>query len=92
MAIAVRGQVMNDSLGLIDILVREHKVELFTISNDDRALEMGTSGVPRPAEMPEWLSPIVSIIPGQLFSMYLTKAKGFDTESPRRLNKVTETL
>jgi len=42
--------------------------------------------------MPEWLSPIISIIPGQLFSMYLTKAKGFDTESPRGLNKVTETI
>ena len=92
MAIAVRGHVMKDSLGLMDILVREHKVELLTISNDDRALALGTSSVGLPAEMPEWLSPIVSIIPGQLFSLYLTKAKGFDTESPRGLNKVTETI
>ena len=92
MAVAVRGYVTKDSLGLMDILVREHKVELLTISNDDRALEIGTSSIRLPAEMPEWLSPIVSIIPGQLFSMYLTRAKGFDTESPRGLNKVTETI
>jgi len=92
MAVSVQGQVMNDSLGLIDVLVREHKVELLTISNDDRALEMGTSGVALPADMPEWITPLVSILPAQLFSYYLTRAKGLNTESPRGLNKVTETI
>jgi len=33
----------------------------------------------------------VDILPAQLFAYYLTLAKGYDTEHPRTITKVTET-
>jgi glucosamine--fructose-6-phosphate aminotransferase (isomerizing) len=44
-----------------------------------------------PAGVPGWLSPLVSIIPGQLYARHLTSAKGLDTERPRSISKVTRT-
>jgi len=54
-------------------------------------LELAEVAIPIPEQVPEWLSPIISIIPAQLFSYYLTLAKGYDTEQPRTIHKVTET-
>ncbi len=42
--------------------------------------------------MPEWLSPLVAIVPAQLFAYHLARARGLDTENPRNLSKVTLTL
>lgn len=92
MAVATKGKVLNDMIGLMDILQREHSVELFTISDDNEALRIANTGLALPAGIPEWISPMVAILPGQLFAYYLTQIKGFDTESPRSLNKVTETI
>jgi glucosamine--fructose-6-phosphate aminotransferase (isomerizing) len=44
-----------------------------------------------PLETPEWLSPLVGILPAQLFVYHLTRAKGYNTEQPRSIRKVTET-
>ena len=41
---------------------------------------------------PEWISPLLAILPAQLFTYHLTKARGQDTEKPRGLSKITETL
>jgi glucosamine--fructose-6-phosphate aminotransferase (isomerizing) len=61
------------------------------ISDDKRALSLAQSPIQLPDGMPEWLTPIVGIIPAQLFSYDLTKAKGLDPEKPRTIWKVTET-
>lgn len=92
MAVATKGKVLEDMVGLMDILRREHRVELFTISDDNEALRVANTGLALPAGIPEWLSPLVAILPAQLFTYYLTQIKGFDTEAPRSLNKVTETI
>ena len=57
----------------------------------DQALSLGKIGIPMPAEIPESLTPLVDIIPAQLFSYYLTLAKGFDPDKSVTINKVTET-
>jgi glucosamine--fructose-6-phosphate aminotransferase (isomerizing) len=44
-----------------------------------------------PDAVPEWLSPITTIIPGQLFAMYLANTRGLDVDNPRGLKKITET-
>ncbi|MFO7696923.1 MAG: glucosamine--fructose-6-phosphate aminotransferase, partial [Anaerolineae bacterium] len=44
-----------------------------------------------PVTVPEWLSPIPAIIPGQLLGYYLAVSRGLDPERPRGLLKVTET-
>ncbi|HVB20439.1 MAG TPA: hypothetical protein VNG51_00650 [Ktedonobacteraceae bacterium] len=55
------------------------------ISNSPQALSLATS-------MPEWLTPIASIIPGQLLAMNLALIKGGNPDVPRGLHKVTRTL
>jgi len=61
------------------------------ISDDRSALALSQSPIQLPPQIPGWLTPIVSIIPAQLFACHLTEVKGYDTEKPRNLSKVTET-
>jgi len=64
-----------------------------TITLSDRAdlTERADLALPLPGDVPEWLSPLVAIVPGQLFAHALAQAKGFDPDRPRGLNKVTRT-
>lgn len=71
---------------------RERGAELVVISDDAEALAMGRVGLPLPGGVPEWLSPITAIVPGQLLAMNLSHTRGFDPDRPRALHKVTETL
>ena len=48
--------------------------------------------LPLPAGVPEWLSPIVAILPAQLFAMHLAHTRDYDPDRPRALRKVTETM
>lgn len=48
----------------------------------------GALPVPR---LPELLSPIVSVVPGQLLALHAARARGLDPDAPRGLTKVTET-
>lgn len=91
LAVVPDGAVFDDVLALLSTLVGEHQAELLAISNQDRALDLAQTPVRIPGNLPEWLSPLVSIVPAQLFSFYLTQAMGYDTEAPRRLNKITRT-
>ena len=44
-----------------------------------------------PATVDEWLSPLVTIIPGQLLALYIAQARTPDVDQPRGLSKVTLT-
>jgi glucosamine--fructose-6-phosphate aminotransferase (isomerizing) len=48
----------------------------------------GALAVPR---VPELLSPLVSILPGQLLAFHAARARGLDPDRPRGLRKITET-
>ncbi|MFH1086326.1 MAG: SIS domain-containing protein [Chloroflexota bacterium] len=78
---------------LLELLgeLRAREAELIVISDRDDALAHAHTGLRLPAGVPEWLSPIVSVIPGQLLAYHLARAKGLDPEQPRGLRKVTET-
>jgi len=91
MAVAPGGSVLQSMLELLTRLRNEQMAEMMIISDQAHALALAHSPIPLPAGIPEWLSPIVSIAPAQLFVYHLTKEKGYDTESPRSLHKVTET-
>jgi glucosamine--fructose-6-phosphate aminotransferase (isomerizing) len=90
-AVAHQGELINDMLALLSVLVEGKGAELLTISNEQRVLGLAKTPLSLPKDMPEWISPLVSIVPAQLFSYHLTQAKGFDVESPRGLSKVTLT-
>lgn len=91
MAIAPTGAVLADMHELLQKLAQEKQAELLIISNDPETLALATSPISLPAELPEWLSPLVGIMPAQLFCYHLTRVKGYSTEAPRGLNKVTRT-
>jgi glucosamine--fructose-6-phosphate aminotransferase (isomerizing) len=91
MAVNPGGQVYTDILALLQRLREDHHAELLVISDQDQALELAQSPLPLPEGIPEWLTPLVAIVPAQLFAYHLTRAKGFDTEQPRAIHKVTET-
>ena len=91
-AVTPGGAVFPDLLALIQGIKQQYQVELLIISDQDAALSLADTALRLPKNIPEWLSPIVSIVPAQLFCYYLTRAKGFDTEAPRSLKKVTKTI
>ena len=91
MAIAPTGAVLADMHDLLQKLASEKQAELLIISNDAPTLALAHSPIPLPTDLPEWLSPLVSILPAQLFAYHLTGVKGYNTEAPRGLNKVTKT-
>jgi glucosamine--fructose-6-phosphate aminotransferase (isomerizing) len=90
-AVVPGGEIAHDIIRLLTDLVQEQKVELLAISNEGLVLALANTPLQLPNLLPEWLSPIPAIVPAQLLCYHLTKAKGFDTEGPRGLTKVTMT-
>lgn len=92
LAVVPAGASAAGMLPLLRRLVDERRVELLAISNHEEALALAHSPLPFAAGVPEWLSPIVAIVPAQLFCYHLTRARSLDTEDPRGLTKVTRTV
>jgi glucosamine--fructose-6-phosphate aminotransferase (isomerizing) len=61
------------------------------ISDDPATRAEGDAGLAVPSGLPDWLMPIVDVIPAQWFALALAEAKGIDPEAPRNLVKVTRT-
>jgi glucosamine--fructose-6-phosphate aminotransferase (isomerizing) len=59
--------------------------------SDREEVLAGAVGRLRLPAVPEWLSPIVAVIPGQLLALAFAAARGIDPDAPRGLSKVTET-
>ena len=91
MAVASRGKVLAPMVQMIRQLKRDYQAELVVISNDPRALALASTPLAIPADVPEWLSPLINILPAQLFAYHLTRAKGIDPDHPSSIHKVTET-
>jgi glucosamine--fructose-6-phosphate aminotransferase (isomerizing) len=89
--IAPSGMILEEMKSFMDT-AKKRGAELLVISDDEEALEMGRISLRLPTGVPEWLSPIVAITPGQLFAMHLAHTRDFDPDRPRALRKVTETL
>jgi glucosamine--fructose-6-phosphate aminotransferase (isomerizing) len=90
-AVSPKGKVFDSMLEMLKRLRSDISAELVVISNDKRALSFAQVPLEIPADVPEWLSPLVCILPAQLFAYHLTLAKGYNTEQPRSIRKVTET-
>ena len=85
------GAIDHEIITLLTKLVQEEQVELLAISSEGSALALANTPVQLPERLPEWITPIPAIVPAQLFCYHLTRAKGFSTEGPRGLSKVTLT-
>jgi glucosamine--fructose-6-phosphate aminotransferase (isomerizing) len=91
LAVAPRGKVQESMQDMLTRLRKQKHAELVVISDDEDVLGLAQSPIQLPPQIPEWLTPLVSIIPAQLFACHLTEVKGYDTETPRSITKVTET-
>jgi glucosamine--fructose-6-phosphate aminotransferase (isomerizing) len=91
LAVATRGPTLPGMTELLTRLRDRHRVDLLVLSDDEDARRIGSTSVAIPGSLPDWLTPIASIVPGQLFAYHVTKAKGLDPERPRWISKVTLT-
>ncbi len=92
LALAPGGAALPEMLSLLRRLAQELRADVTVLSDADEALALGGVGALRlPGGLPEWLTPLVGIIPAQLFCCHLAQAKGLDLEAPRHLRKVTLT-
>ena len=89
LAVATAGPLLADMHELLARL-RDARARLLVLSDDPSLRALG-DGIPVPAGVPEWLAPIVTILPAQLFAYHLARARGLDTEAPRTISKVTLT-
>jgi glucosamine--fructose-6-phosphate aminotransferase (isomerizing) len=85
------GATYDDMLDLA-IELQHRGAELLVISESEQALSLARTALPIHAGVPEWLTPLITIIPGQLFALNLALTKGLNPDIPRGLQKVTRTL
>lgn len=90
LAVVPGGAVHSSMIEVLTELVEERSAKLLMIS--DISSSLAETFLPIPENIPEWLSPLVSVVPAQLFCYHLALAKGCNTESPRGIHKVTETM
>ncbi len=89
-AVAPKGKTLPLMIELLEQL-QLRGAECLIISNDEAALRFGQYQMTMPEHVPEWLSPICAVIPGQFFAMELALCKGHSIDTPIGLNKVTVT-
>lgn len=88
--IAPKGAISMDLSELMTQLT-QRGAEKIIISDDPDILTLAQFPLSIPAAIPEWLSPLVAVIPGQLFGMQLAIERGRNPDNPQGLSKVTET-
>jgi len=72
--------------------IQQRQAEVLAISDNNETLALADIPLRLPVAVPEWLSPITAIIPGQLLAMHLASIRNYDPDHPRGLHKVTETV
>jgi glucosamine--fructose-6-phosphate aminotransferase (isomerizing) len=90
MVVAPSGK-MFATMRAFSLELKARGAELLVISDRQTLLREAVTPLTLPQGVPEWLSPIVAVVPGQLFALHLTLTKGNDPDQPRGLEKVTIT-
>jgi glucosamine--fructose-6-phosphate aminotransferase (isomerizing) len=85
LVIAPPGPTLASMEGALSALRDRHARSLVIGEQTDAAL-------PLPLGVPEWLSPIVAVVPGQVLAERHTLLRGLDPDRPQGISKVTETL
>jgi glucosamine--fructose-6-phosphate aminotransferase (isomerizing) len=89
-AIVPQGALADELSELLREL-KQRGAELIVISAHEPALQLAQMRLSIPDDLPEWLSPLVTVIPGQLLALGITLAKGYPVDQPRGIHKVTLT-
>jgi glucosamine--fructose-6-phosphate aminotransferase (isomerizing) len=91
LALAPSGAAADDIDALLHRLRDELGADVVVVSDRDEALALASRPVRLVTGLPEHLAPIASIVPGQLYAMHATRARGLDPDAPRHIAKVTRT-
>lgn len=71
--------------------LQDRRAEIIAISDNPAILQQARIPLALPYTVPEWLSPLTTIIPGQLLALHLAHTRDFNVDAPRAIRKVTET-
>lgn len=82
---------LSDEMQAFGQKMKERGAELIVVSDEEGLLSLARIPLRLPHSVPEWLSPITAVLPGQLLAMHLAHVRDLDVDSPRGLKKVTET-
>jgi glucosamine--fructose-6-phosphate aminotransferase (isomerizing) len=80
-----------DSMRAIVEPLRDRGARIVVISDDRALLGEGTTALPLVDRLPEWLSPLTAVVPGQFMGLALARARELDVDRPLGLSKVTLT-
>ena len=86
--VAPSGPTFADMTAAAELL-HERGCRMVWIS--DREEPRARARLALPPGVPEWLTPIVGALPGQLLALELARARGLDPDKPWGLTKVTQT-
>lgn len=90
MLVAPKGRSSKTMNEVIEAL-RQRGAKHLVISDDPEVLAEAAVRMPIAKNIPEWLSPLCAVIPGQVWARVLAEARGLDPDRPRGLSKVTLT-
>jgi glucosamine--fructose-6-phosphate aminotransferase (isomerizing) len=90
LAVAPSGPTLDAMAEAVDAVGRRG-ARTIVVSDDQGLLARGEIGLPLLTGVPEWLSPIVAVIPGQLAAFRFAQLRGIDLDKPLGLSKVTLT-
>lgn len=71
--------------------LRERNAELIVVARSEDILNLAVTPLTVPTDVDELLSPLLYIVPGQLWACHLARTRGLNPDKPRGLNKVTLT-
>jgi glutamine---fructose-6-phosphate transaminase (isomerizing) len=71
--------------------LRDRGARIIAVSDVSAVLRRAQTRLPLVPRVPEWLSPLTAVIPGQLTALRLAQLRGLDIDQPVGLNKVTLT-
>lgn len=88
--VAPTGPARPSVEGLL-VPLRERGARIVVVSDVAAMLRRARTKLPLVPRVPEWLSPLTAVIPGQLTALALARQRGLDVDSPAGLAKVTLT-
>ena len=71
--------------------LRERRAQIIAVSDVESVLGAARTRLSLVPGVPEWLSPLTAVIPGQLTALRLARLRGLDVDQPAGLAKVTLT-
>jgi glucosamine--fructose-6-phosphate aminotransferase (isomerizing) len=90
LAVAPTGPALASMQAAVTDVARRG-AHMIVLSDDPGLLEQADVALPLLTGVPEWLSPLVAVAPGQLAAIRLARLRGVDVDQPLGLSKVTLT-